>query len=167
MTIGLIALLVLLAGDVIEQAANGFTSRNVVSMSAPIDDVYDALTNELPAWWDAAHTYTGDARNLSLNAAAGGCFCEQLPGGGSVQHLEVVYVEPNRILRLRGGLGPLQPLGVEGSLTFSLEPAGDETRVTLTYAVGGFYSGGLDTLAAPVDSVLGGQLVSLKSFVER
>ena len=166
MIIGLIALLVLLAGDVIEQAANGFTSRNSASMSAPIDEVYDALTNELPAWWDVAHTYTGDARNLSLNATAGGCFCEQLPGGGSVQHLEVVYVEPDRILRFRGGLGPLQALGVDGSLTFSLEPVGDETQVTLTYAVGGYYSGGLDTLAAPVDSVLKGQLASLKSFVE-
>ena len=166
MTIGLIALSVLLAGDVIEQAANGFTSRNSASMSAPIDEVYDALVNELPAWWDAAHTYTGDARNLSLNATAGGCFCEQLPGGGSVQHLEVVYVEPDRILRFRGGLGPLQALGVDGSLTFSLEPAGDETQVTLTYAVGGYYPGGLDTLAAPVDSVLKGQLASLKSFVE-
>ena len=114
MTIGLIALSVLLAGDVIEQAANGFTSRNSASMSAPIDEVFDALANELPAWWDVAHTYTGDARNLSLNATAGGCFCEQLPGGGSVQHLEVVYVEPDRILRFRGGLGPLQALGVKG-----------------------------------------------------
>ena len=166
MTIGLIALSVLLAGDVIEQAANGFTSRNSASMSAPIDEVFDALANELPAWWDVAHTYTGDARNLSLNATAGGCFCEQLPGGGSVQHLEVVYVEPDRILRFRGGLGPLQALGVDGSLTFSLEPAADETQVTLTYAVGGYYPGGLDTLAAPVDSVLKGQLASLKSFVE-
>ncbi len=59
MIIGLIALLVLLAGDVIEQAANGFTSRNSASMSAPIDEVYDALANKLPAWWDVAHTYTG------------------------------------------------------------------------------------------------------------
>ena len=57
-------------------------------------------------------------------------------------------------------------LGVDGSLTFSLEPAADETQVTLTYAVGGYYPGGLDTLAAPVDSVLKGQLASLKSFVE-
>ncbi len=166
MAIALLALWVLFAGDVVDQAANGFTSRNTASISAPIDEVFDALANELPAWWVAAHTWTGDAQNLSLNLTAGVCFCERLPGGGSAQHLEVVYVEPGRLLRFRGALGPLQALGVDGSLTFSLEPAGDETQVTLTYAVGGYYPGGLDTLAAPVDSVLAGQLASLKSFVE-
>ena len=39
---------------------------------------------------------------------AGGCFCERLKDGGSVQLLQVVYAAPGEGLRLRGALGPLQ-----------------------------------------------------------
>jgi hypothetical protein len=69
---------------------------------------------------------------------AGGCFCERLKDGGSVQHLQVVYAAPGKGLRLRGALGPLQMEGVDGTLAWTLKPAEGGTSVTQSYAVGGY-----------------------------
>ncbi|MDI1365107.1 MAG: ATPase, partial [bacterium] len=41
-----------------------------------------------------------------------------------------------------------------------------ETTLTLTYDVGGYLRGGLDKIAAPVDGVLGQQVLRLKRQVE-
>ena len=46
---------------------------------------------------------------------------EKLPDGGFVRHLQIVYYQPGKSLRLTGGLGPLQELGVHGSLVFSVD----------------------------------------------
>ena len=168
--LGLIAGL-LLAGaslDVVDSSTSGFTSRNEARVSAPPDVVYRALVDDVGAWWNADHTYTGDSANLSIDAKAGGCFCEKLPDGGSVQHMEVVYAERGKTLRLHGGLGPLQAMAVAGAMTFELEAVEDGTRITLTYVVGGYApgEGGLGAIAAPVDGVVGGQLESLAKHVE-
>ncbi len=158
-------------GEVVDSSESGFTSRDSIQVSAPPDAVYGALVNDVHEWWDADHTYTGDSANMSIEAEAGGCFCESLPdnpNGGSVQHMEVVYVEPGRSLRMRGGLGPLQAMGVAGAMTFDLEASGDGTEITLTYAVGGYSpgEGGLGSLAEVVDGVVRGQLESLATYVD-
>ena len=93
---------------------SGFTVRITVHVAAPPSGVFDALT--MPSrWWNPQHTFSGDASHLRLELKAGGCFCETLPNGGSVQHLTVVYVDPGKALRLRGALGPFQSLGVDGA----------------------------------------------------
>ena len=146
-------------------AANGFSVTETAHIAAAPDKVYAALIT--PArWWSAEHTYSSDAANLALDARAGGCWRETLPGGGSVCHLIVVYADPGKRLVLRGGLGPLQPLGVEGALTFRLKPSDVGTDVTLVYNVGGYRAEGLDSLAAPVDQVLGEQVARLKALLE-
>jgi len=94
--------------DVLESVPAGFTVRVSAPMAAPPARIYRALTEAISAWWDKAHTYSGDAMNLSLNATPGGCLCEKLPSGGGVRHLTVVYADPGKMLRLSGGLGPLQ-----------------------------------------------------------
>ncbi len=173
----MLLLLVLLAttGEVVDSSASGFTSRNIIRVGAPANTAYRALTENVDRWWDPAHTYTGDSKNLSLDATAGGCFCETLPDGGSVEHMRVVNVEPGKTLRLRGGLGPLQSRAVAGAMTFSFEasgpsgpsdPSGNVTQITLTYTVGGYYPGGLDKLAEAVDGVLRGQLERLAAYAE-
>ena len=68
------------------------------------------------------HTVSKDAANLSLELRAGGCFCERLKDGGSVQHLQVAYTAPWAGLRLRGALGPLQMEGVDGALAWRISP---------------------------------------------
>jgi hypothetical protein len=68
---------------------------------------------------------------------------------------------------MRGAFGPLQDAGVSGALTFTLEKTAQGTRLTLTYGVGGYYPGGLDAVAAPVDVVFTQQVTRLKDFVEK
>jgi hypothetical protein len=71
------------------------------------------------------------------------------------------------MLRLSGALGPLQPSALTGTMTWTLTASNDSTRVTLTYAVGGFREGGFADIAPAVDAVLSDQLNRLKAFVEK
>jgi hypothetical protein len=117
-------------------------------------------------WWSPVHTFSKSAANLSLDPRAGGCWCEKLPGGGSAQHLMVFAVMPGEALVLRGALGPMQGLGVDGALTVHLKAAGDGTDVSVSYNVGGYLKDGLAAFAGPVDMVLGEQFGRLKAQVE-
>ena len=132
---------------------------------APPAKVYAALV--APShWWSSKHTFSHDAGNLSLDPSAGGCWCEKAANGQSVAHLVVVNVVPDKVLVMRGALGPLQGLGVEGAMTISLKPTRDGTDLSLTYNVGGYLKDGLASLATPVDTVLGEQVARLKSYIE-
>jgi uncharacterized protein YndB with AHSA1/START domain len=143
----------------------GFTIRVTAHVEAAPDKVYSLLI--VPArWWDREHTFSGDAASLHLEARAGGCFCESLPGGGSVQHLTVVYVAPGKVLRLRGALGPLQGAAVDGVMTWSLKPSGENTELSLTYAVGGYSKDGFDEVSKAADGVLTAQVARLKAVAE-
>ena len=144
----------------------GFGIKSSVVVAGAPADVY-ARFLEIERWWNPKHSYSGKGENMSLRAQAGGCFCETLPGGGSVEHLRVVFVAPGHTLRMQGGLGPLQPLATAGSMTISFEAAEQHTRVTLAYAVAGYLPGkGLGELAMPVDAVLSEQLQRFKKYAE-
>ena len=148
-----------------DEAPNGFTISETATVAAAPDRVYEALV--APAhWWSSEHTYSQNAANLTLDARAGGCWCETLPGGGAVQHMVVVNVMPGKLLRLRGALGPLQGMAVDGAMTFALHATGNVTQLTLTYAVGGYAKQGFGELAKAVDSVLGEQTARLARFIE-
>ena len=144
----------------------GFLVKFEVNVNAPAAKVYDALVSQVGSWWNPEHTYSGDAKNLSIDARPGGCFCEKLPNGGAIEHLRVIYVAPPAVLRLSGALGPLQASGVAGSMTVKLTGDGDNTRVQFTYSVGGFIDGGFEKVAPAVESVLREQFDRLKLFVE-
>jgi uncharacterized protein YndB with AHSA1/START domain len=146
-------------------ALNGFEVTATATIAAPADRVYSAL-GEVGRWWSSSHTFSRDAANLSLELRAGGCFCERLKDGGSVQHLQVVYAVPGQGLRLRGALGPLQMEGVDGTLSWTLKPVEDGTSLTQSYVVGGYIRSGMEQWAPRVDRVLDEQLQRLKSFLE-
>jgi uncharacterized protein YndB with AHSA1/START domain len=145
---------------------NGFLVKFDVSVNVAAAKVYDVLVAQVGSWWNPEHTYSHDAKNLSIDPRPGGCFCEKLPNGGGVEHLRVVYVAPREVLRLSGGLGPLQGSGVAGSMTWKLTGDGDHTRVQLSYSVGGFIVGGFDKIAPAVESMLNEQLNRFKLFAE-
>jgi uncharacterized protein YndB with AHSA1/START domain len=145
--------------------ANGFVVQRVVSINAPPMKVYDTLVH-VGLWWDPEHTYSGDAKNLSIDPRPGGCFCEKLPNGGGIEHLRVIYVAPGELLRASGGLGPLQAGGVSGTLTWRLTKVSEGTTVELVYVVGGFLEEGFEAVAPAVDSVLAEQLARLERFIE-
>ncbi len=155
-----------LRGEVIESTAAGFLVRNTAPINAPPANVYQALTDKVGGWWDPAHTFSHDARNLSLDARAGGCFCERLPDGGGVEQMRVVYASPGKLLRLTGAIGPLQEAALVGTMTWTLLQAGSGTTVELSYTVGGFRADGFRDMPTVVDGVLRGQLARLKAFVE-
>ena len=150
---------------VVGSAANGFSVVETVHIAAPPEKVWSELL--MPShWWSAAHSYSRDAANFSLEPRAGGCWCEKLPDGGSVQHAVVVRLIPNAAFVVRGAFGPLQSMGVEGALTVMLKPGNGGTDLVATYNVGGYLKDGVGALAAPVDSVIGEQFARLKARVE-
>lgn len=150
----------------VQVAPNGF----VVHIETPIDaspaKAWKALVGEVGQWWNPEHTYSGDGRNLLIDARAGGCFCERLAGGGGVEHLRVVYVAPPGLLRMSGGLGPLQGSGLAGALTFKLSPTPQGTKLELAYSVGGFMEGGFEKMAPAVEAMLAEQVARLKRYIE-
>jgi uncharacterized protein YndB with AHSA1/START domain len=169
LSLGLLALVMLSgapARSALQVTPNGFLVKFDVSVNAPAAKVYDALVGKVGSWWNPEHTYSHDAKNLSIDARPGGCFCEKLPNGGGMEHLRVVYVAPPQIVRFSGALGPLQASGVAGSMTWKLTGESDSTRLELSYSVGGFTPGGFEKIAPAVENMLNDQLNRLKLFVE-
>lgn len=153
------------AAEVTAASSTGFEVRERVHVTTPPAALYAVLI-ALNRWWDPKHTFSGDAARLSLDARAGGCWCESLPDGGSAQHMIVVFVSPGKALRLFGALGPLQAMGVAGSMTFSIVPAGPGADLTVDYSVGGYSKDGFGALSKAVDSVLGAQVARLQRMAE-
>src|SRR5690348_18447505 len=104
---------------VVESAANGFAIEEKAHIAASPAKDYAALLHP-ENWWNSEHTFSQNAKNLSLEAKAGGCLCETLPGGGSVQHLAVATVMPGKMTVFRGAMGPFQGQGVDGAMTITL-----------------------------------------------
>jgi len=146
-----------------ETRENAFTIEAVVMVDAAPTATYRSLIR-VGSWWDPKHTWSGSAKNLKLDARGGGCFCEKLANGGSVQHARVLFAQPGMLLRLDGALGPLQNMAVTGVLSFALAPDGPGTRVTMTYRVAGALSMDSTKLAPLVDQVMGIQLNRLRDF---
>ena len=153
--------------EVTERSAAGFTSRTVITVTASPERAFRAVVDDVGSWWDSAHTFSGDAGNLWLTANPGGCFCETLANGGGVAHAVVNHVVPGELLRMTGALGPLQEHAVTGMLTWRFVKAPQGAAITLTYSVGGYFPGGIEKIADPVDQVVGEQLKRLKAFIER
>lgn len=153
--------------EVKDAAANGFTVEN--SGVVPVDAAaaWRGLVDEVDAWWPKDHSWWGSESRLTIQARAGGCFCE-LAGDRQAEHLAVTFVDPGRTLRMTGGLGPLQGMGLHGALEFRLEPvdtgntgAPAATRITLYYRVGGYSPDDLSRFAPVVDRVQAQQLAGL------
>lgn len=168
-SLGVVAL-VMLSGAPAQSApeitANGFLVKFDVDINAPPAKVYDALVGQVGSWWNPEHTYSHDAKNLSIDPRPEGCFCEKLPNGGGIEHLRVVYLAPPQVIRFSGALGPLQGSGVAGSMTWKLTGAADTTRLDFSYSVGGFIPGGFEKIAPAVETMLREQVDRLKLFVE-
>jgi uncharacterized protein YndB with AHSA1/START domain len=146
-------------------SANGFTSTYRDEVKAGTDEVWKAIA-ALPRWWSDQHTWSGKASNMTLEPRAGGCWCESWDGGQSVQHGQVLLVQPGRVIRLAAGLGPLQELPAQGVLTIVTSAQEGKTFLRMTYRVGGPPDIGLDKLAPVVDQVMGQQFRRLKSLIE-
>lgn len=159
--------------EVIETTADRFVVRTTASVAAPPLKTWLALTKP-GDWWNPAHSWSGDAKNLTLTPQGGGCFCERIPVGdsgnasameGSAQHATVVQAFPMRVLRMRGGLGPLQGEPVDGILTITLKEVSGGTRLMWEYNVGGPMRYKIAEIAPAVDGVITEQLKRLQAHL--
>ena len=148
----------------LDRSPSGFTLENSVVVATDADTAWKALVGDVEAWWPRDHRWWDDSR-LSIEPRAGGCFCERA-GDRQAQHLQVTFVDPGKTLRLVGGLGPLQGMGLHGALEFRLAAAGDgRTRITLWYRAGGYTPDDLAKFAPEVDRVQAQQLGGLATHL--
>lgn len=148
--------------DVKAAAPDAMTIQIKAEVALDRDDAWARLL-DISRWWSGGHTYSGSADNLSIDAVAGGCWCE-LWNGGEIEHGRVVYIAPLSVIRFDAALGPLQELGVSGAMTFTLsDGAASKTAITLDYKVAGSSLSGLDKLATIVNQVLAEQVTRFAS----
>jgi len=148
--------------EVIQKDKHGFEIMITKTVNVRSDVAYKQFLN-ISQWWLKDHTWFGKSENLTLEPRAGGCFCEKSEGR-EVMHMAVSYVEPNKEIRMIGGLGPLQMMGVQGGMRWQFTAISkSKTEVVHSYQVVGFMPGGLDKLAAIVDKVQSSQVDSLIS----
>ena len=149
---------------VIDEGDIGFTVAHTAQVAASPDAVWTMLRAP-DKWWSAEHSWSGDAANFWLDAQAGGCFCEKLPGAdgamGSVQHARIIFAQPGRMMRLSGAFGPLQGEAVTGTLTVQIKPTEAGSAIRFDYVVGGYMRFKVGEVAPAVDKVIGEQLVGL------
>lgn len=143
--------------------ASGFVVSQSFEVKADAPAAYAALI-EPKRWWSSQHSWSGDANNLSLDARAGGCWCERWEGG-EAEHARVIFVVKDKQLRVSGAFGPMQSMALNAVLDVQLVPTATGTRIDMTYTVNGSPSSNLDKLASPVDGVLAEQFGRLQSVL--
>ena len=150
--------------EVTSVSPTGFVSTFRKEVQATPAQAFDAI-GRLPQWWNVQHSYSGKAANLRMGLKAGDCFCEDWDGS-SIEHARVLLVMRNSLVRMQGGLGPLQELGVNGVLTMSTGTADGKTFVRMVYRVTGAPETGFEKLAPLVDRVMGEQFARWANYVE-
>lgn len=162
-----------LHAEVVETTADRFVTRDAAAVKASPLATWLALTRP-GEWWNSAHSWSGDAKNMTLTPQGGGCFCERIPVGdsgnssameGSARHAEVLQAFPMKVLRMRGGFGPLQGEPANGVLTITLKEVPGGTRVMWEYNVGGPMRYKIAELAPAVDGVMSEQLKRLQAHL--
>lgn len=149
--------------DVKASAPDGLIIQIETEVALDRDDAWARLL-DVGSWWNGSHTYSGNAQSMSIDAVAGGCWCE-LWSGGEVEHGRVVFVMPKEAIRLSSALGPLQEMGVSGALTFTLSDGSSpaKTALTVDFKVSASSLSGLDKLAPIIDSVIAEQITRYAS----
>ncbi|NNU17686.1 hypothetical protein HK107_15245 [Parvularcula sp. ZS-1/3] len=148
------------SAEVVTASDTGFKLKHeAVSPLAP-DALWERLM-EPSEWWDGAHSYSGDAANLSMEDSAGSYWREDWEGG-SVIHGQILTVMKGKQLVLSAPFGPLHATGAECIWTIILAPAeGGGTKISSTHTVAGSEGTGLQELAGPVDFVMGNGIMRL------
>lgn len=137
---------------VVQSRPDGFLIEIDADLAAPPARAYAALA-EVGRWWSPAHTWSGDAGNLTLSLDAGACFCERWQSG-SVEHARVLFAKRDELLRLGGALGPLQSMAVTGVVSFAFEPKEKGTTLHVSHRVSGDPAHSLDQIAPFADQML-------------
>ena len=158
----LLALLLALPAraEVLARGPGGFLLENRISVAVPPERAWQALVDEVGQWWPADHSWFGASENFRIRAVAGGCFCE-IDGARQVEHMRISHVDPPQRLRMLGGLGPLQGMGLHGALDWVIRAQEGGSEITLRDQVGGYTPEPLGEFVDVVDRVQAQQLGAL------
>ena len=163
LTILILLFMAVANAEVTAKGETGFNLRIEGTTDVPPDKAYEQFLR-INEWWVASHTWFGSANNLRIDAQAGGCFCE-IDGDKQVQHMQVTFVNPGKEVKMIGGLGPLQMMGLHGGMSWQFQETDNGTKIVQTYNVTGWAPGGLLDLADIVDAVQTQQLNALISVL--
>lgn len=143
--------------------ASSFVVTQSYETKANAATTFAALA-EPKRWWSSQHSWSGDANNLSLEARAGGCWCERWKGG-EAEHARVIFIAKDKQLRVAGAFGPMQAMALNAVLDVQLVPTATGTRIDMSYTVNGSPASNLDKLAPAVDGVLAEQFGRLQRLL--
>lgn len=150
------------SAEVVERSADHFVLRYAVALEAGPEDFIDALEH-IGEWWSPAHTYSGDARNLSLALDPGTCFCEAMPDGSTFDHGGVYEYDPGTGVLIDAALGPLRGKTTLSNWTIGWTGANRGSELVMSYVVRGE---GVGAMADGVDAVMDDQFHRMVRFIE-
>lgn len=139
------------AAEVVSRSEDAFTLKFSARTEYGPGRIAGSLAG-LPHWWDPAHTYTGDAANLSLDLRPGGCWCEKLADGTDFDHGRTVSTTIGEI-RFHAPFGPLRGTATRADLTVAWTLVDRAMEPTWTFVVEG---PGVGAMAGAVDGVMEG-----------
>ncbi len=111
--------------------ADRFTIVRTAEVAGTPEQVFDAFTVDLGAWWD--HHFSEHPVRMYIEPRPGGGFYEIFDEqGNGARHAEVILVQRGHLLRFVGPMG-LSGHAIEMVHTLELQPAGPgRTRIRLT-----------------------------------
>lgn len=150
------------AAEVVEKDADHFVLRYSIALETTPEDIYGAIGG-IGQWWNSAHTYSGDARNLTLPLEVGACFCEALKDGKTFEHGRVVQADPETGVLLDAPLGPLKGKAIQAQWSLGWSGVAGGWEMVMTYVVRG---PDLGAFAEDVDGVMQDQFSRWVHFTE-
>jgi len=150
--------------EVVFLADTGFIVKNKIKVTTSKEETWTLFTSQVDQWWPSDHTWWGEASTLTIDTFAGGCFCEKYENN-SAEHMRITFVQPSKLMRMTGGLGPLQGMGMYGALEWQFIDNEYGTEVTMTYKVNGINPSGFKDLAPIVDKVQALQISGLAKLI--
>ena len=125
-----------------------FRIEQELILPATPNEVYDAVTGDISAWWD--HSFSGHPKKLYVEARPGGGVYEIFDDAGNgALHATVIYADRGKKLRYTGPLG-FSGRAIDLVTTYDLAADGAGTKFHLTVTASGDVD---EQLAAAVDGV--------------
>lgn len=114
-----------------------------ITIQALREDVFDAVTKEISAWWSAPYFHASETKQLVLEAKVGGRFYEDIGDNEGMLLATVMFIKRPDELRMMGPMGMVGP--VQGVILFQFEMKDDGTLLKLSHRMVGEVSEEIET----------------------
>ncbi len=104
-----------------------FSFEKEVTLPGTPEDIYDAATGDISAWWD--HSFSENPVEFIIEPYPGGGFWEIFDEeGNGVLHATVIYADRGKILRFVGPLG-LSGKAINIVISYDFQPVGEDSTL--------------------------------------